>query len=81
MDIDGTEWTFVRQVDTPEHITELFASDETAHKSFKTVRDSATFTNKRLILSDSQGVTGRKKEIYTIPYRSVIMWSTETPGL
>ena len=48
---------------------------------FKTVRDVAIFTNKRLIVKDVQGLTGSKVEIYSLPYSSVNMWSIENAGM
>ena len=41
----------------------------------------AIFTNKRLIVKDVQGFTGSKVEIYSLPYSSVHMWSTENAGM
>jgi len=51
-----------------------------AISAYKTVRDIAIFTNKRLIVRDAQGITGKKVEIYSLPYSSIAMWSTETAG-
>jgi hypothetical protein len=53
---------------------------ETAVAAYKTFRDSAVFTNKRLIVRDAQGLTGKKVEIYSLPYSSILMWSTENAG-
>ena len=36
--------------------------------------------NKRIIIFDRQGLTGKKIEIYSIPYRSIDMWSSENTG-
>ncbi|WP_081385327.1 PH domain-containing protein [Actinomyces oris] len=44
------------------------------------MRDSAVFTSKRLIVRDVQGLTGRKAEIYSLPYSAINMWSTENAG-
>ncbi|MGV9182399.1 PH domain-containing protein [Arcanobacterium canis] len=49
---------------------------EQPYAAYKTLRDSAIFTSKRLIIRDAQGVTGKKVEIYSIPYSSINMWST-----
>src|SRR5699024_1415919 len=38
------------------------------------------FTTKRLIVRDAQGITGKKVEIYSLPYSSIHMWSTENAG-
>ena len=40
----------------------------------------AVFTNKRLMVKDAQGLTGKKVEIYSLPYSSIVMWSTENAG-
>lgn len=55
----------------------MLLSGEVAVASYKTLRDSATFTNKRLIVRDAQGLTGKKVEIYSLPYSSIVMWSSE----
>lgn len=40
----------------------------------------AVVTNKRFIISDKQGLTGKKVEVYTIPFNSINMYSTENAG-
>lgn len=75
------EWTLVQETDVPRDIQARFVAGETAEKAYKTLRDKAVFTNKRLIIQDVQGISGRKKETYSIPYSSVIMWSVENSGL
>lgn len=75
-----TSWTLIAECPIPSDIHEVLANGERPHVSFKTLRDSATFTNKRLIIRDSQGMTGKKVEMYSIPYTSINMWSTENSG-
>lgn len=53
---------------------------ETPIAAYKTIRDSAVFTNRRLIIRDAQGLTGKKVEMYSIPYSSINMWSSENSG-
>ena len=48
--------------------------------AFRTFRDTAIFTSKRLIVKDSQGLTGRKVEMYSLPYSAINMWSSENAG-
>lgn len=38
------------------------------------------FTDKRLVLVDKQGVTGRKVEYHSLPYRSITHFSVESTG-
>ena len=75
------EWVFIAKSKIPEDIEEILAPGEVAVTSYRTLRDSATFTDKRIIIRDVQGLTGKKVELYSIPYSSINMWSTETAGL
>lgn len=45
------------------------------------MRDVAVVTNKRIIIADRQGITGKKVEVYTIPFKSIIMYSSENGGM
>ena len=47
---------------------------------FQIIRDTFIFTNKRLLLVDKQGLTGKKLDILSIPYRSIDYFSIETSG-
>ncbi|BDA86718.1 hypothetical protein Sa4125_42600 [Aureimonas sp. SA4125] len=58
----------------------MLLPNEEIDLAFAVVRDLIIFTSHRLILVDKQGLTGRKREIHSIPYRSVTMFSVETAG-
>jgi len=73
-------WTFISECPIPDDVTNLLIDGEEAIAAYKTIRDSAIFTNKRLIVRDAQGLTGKKVEIYSLPYSSINMWSTENAG-
>lgn len=73
-------WTFQNEIAIPEDVTPLLVDGEQAVAAFKTFRDSAIFTTKRLIVRDSQGITGKKVEIYSLPYSTINMWSSENAG-
>ena len=75
-----TAWTFMQEIPIPEDVTDLLLEGEEAIAAFKTFRDSAVFTTKRLIVRDAQGMTGKKVEIYSLPYSSINMWSSENAG-
>ncbi|AFQ42235.1 PH domain-containing protein [Desulfosporosinus meridiei] len=53
---------------------------EQIQKAFKLIRDLLVFTDKRLILVDKQGVTGKKVEYHSIPYKSITHFSIESAG-
>ena len=74
-------WIFYQEIPVPHDVQELLINGEVAERAFRTVRDVAIFTNKRLIVKDIQGLTGSKVEIYSLPYSSVHMWSTENAGM
>ncbi|WP_345384919.1 PH domain-containing protein, partial [Pseudonocardia yuanmonensis] len=58
----------------------LLAHGEQVHAAYQLIRDSFLFTDRRLILIDKQGMTGRKVEYHSIPYRSITHFSVETAG-
>ncbi|HSL44353.1 MAG TPA: PH domain-containing protein [Anaerolineales bacterium] len=53
---------------------------ETVIKAFRIIRDLFIFTDKRLLLIDKQGLTGKKAEYHSIPYKSISHFSVETAG-
>ncbi len=75
------EWTFLMETKPPKEIQDILVDGEVLECCFKTVRDVAIFTNKRLIVRDTQGVTGIKKETYSLPYKSINMYTTENAGI
>lgn len=75
-----TAWTFQAEIPIPRDVTPLLVQGEQAIAAYSTFRDSAVFTNKRLIVRDAQGMTGKKVEIYSLPYSSINMWSSENAG-
>ena len=79
--ITNLSWIFYQEILVPHAIQEWLINGEVAERAFRTVRDVAIFTNKRLIVKDVQGLTGSKVEIYSLPYSSVHMWSTENDGM
>jgi len=75
-----TTWTFVEEIPIPPDVSEALLDGESAIAAFRTLRDSAIFTTKRLIVRDAQGLTGKKVEIYSLPYSRINMWSSENAG-
>jgi hypothetical protein len=65
----------------PKDVQNLLVPGEEAVAAYKTFRDSAIFTTKRLIVRDAQGLTGKKVEVYSLPYSSTNMWSSENAGM
>ena len=58
----------------------ILANSERIEKAYQLIRDMFIFTDKRLILVDVQGLTGKKIEYHSIPYRAITHFSIETAG-
>lgn len=69
---------------TPEQlegrIEELLLEGETIEKGYQIVRDLIFFTNRRIIILNYQGLTGKKIEYQVIPYKTINRYIIETPG-
>jgi len=59
---------------------QLLTDSEQIEIGFKLIRDTFIFTNKRLIVIDVQGLTGKKVEYLSINYKSITRFSIETAG-
>ena len=66
--------------DVAEELSRVLVDGEEVDVAFKLVRDLIVFTDKRLILVDKQGVTAKKVEYHSIPYKSISHFSIETAG-
>lgn len=66
--------------DIEQDMDRLLTMGEQVEKAYRLMRDLIIFTNKRLILVDKQGVTAKKVEYHTIPYRSITHFSVEAAG-
>lgn len=49
--------------------------------TYKGMRDGVVFTNKRIISVNVQGITGKKKDITSLPYSKIQVFSIETAGV
>tara|TARA_B100000927_G_scaffold274846_1_gene254378 strand:- start:13 stop:390 length:378 start_codon:yes stop_codon:yes gene_type:complete len=58
----------------------IFIQNEKVEAGFKIIRDVFIFTDRRLVLIDKQGLTGRKVEYLSIAYKSISKFSVETAG-
>ncbi|OYO20815.1 hypothetical protein CGZ93_11325 [Enemella dayhoffiae] len=75
-----TAWTFMGECPIPQDVGPILARGERPVAAFRTMRDSAIFTTRRLIVRDAQGLTGKKVEMYSLPYSAINMWSSENAG-
>lgn len=57
---------------------QLLVDGEIIEVGFVVLRDTFLFTNKRLILVDIQGISGRQIEYLSIPYGKITKFSVQT---
>ena len=58
----------------------ILIEGETIYLAFKGIRDSVTFTSKRIIALNVQGMTGKKRDYTSLPYSRIQAFSVETAG-
>ena len=63
-----------------EQLAGILTEGEPVQIAFRLIRDLIVFTDRRLILVDKQGITGRKVSYLTVPYRAITSFSVETAG-
>lgn len=55
----------------PGYIKHYVLDDEQILTAYKTSRDHGVFTDKKIVLFDSYSRFGMRKQMYTIPYKSI----------
>lgn len=60
---------------------DLLLDGEQIIESFTTVRDQVLFTNKRVLVINVQGLTGKKVSFFSYPYSKVQYFGIETAGV
>jgi len=74
---DGSE---VNITEVQKAFSNMLTPAEQIENAFKMTDDLFIFTNKRLILIDTQGVTVKTIGYHSIPYNSITHFSIETTG-
>lgn len=67
--------------DIAKDVLPLFIKDEEIISSYKAIRDYVIFTTKRIISVNVQGITGKKKDFTSLPYKKIQAFSVETSGV
>lgn len=62
------------------HEAGLLQDDETVALAFKTGRDSLYMTNKRLLVLDVKGISGKRRDFMSVPWDMVRVWAVESAG-
>ena len=59
----------------------MLVTGENIIQCFQTVRDQVVFTDKRVIVVNVQGITGKKTSYLSYPYSKVLYFGIETAGV
>ena len=59
----------------------MLVTGENIIQCFQTVRDQVVFTDKRVIVVNVQGITGKKTSYFSYPYSKVLYFGIETAGV
>lgn len=84
IDFENSEFLKLRAVDPGSFsaaLNPLLIPGEEIIAGFKTVRDGVVFTNKRVIAINVQGITGKKVDYTSLPYKKIQSYSVETAGV
>lgn len=84
IDFENSEFLKLRAVDPSSFsaaLNPLLIPGEEIVAGFKTVRDGVVFTNKRVIAINVQGITGKKADYTSLPYKKIQSYSVETAGM
>ncbi|WP_066714591.1 PH domain-containing protein [Clostridium sp. Marseille-P299] len=71
----------VAENDVSGTLSNLLIPGEQIIGAYKGIRDSVTFTTKRVIAVNVQGFTGKKKDFTSLPYSKIQAFSIETAGV
>lgn len=70
----------LNQQEIQDEFGRLLDDGEHVELAYKLVRDTFCLTDRRVIMIDKQGITGRKVEYHSIPYKSISHFAIETSG-
>ena len=59
----------------------MLVTGENIIQCFQTVRDQVVFTDKRVIVVNVQGITGKKTSYFSYPYSKVLYFGIDTAGV
>lgn len=62
-------------------VLDFFLAGEEVMSAFETIRDQVVFTNKRILVVNVQGITGKKRAYLSYPYSKIQYFGIETAGV
>lgn len=70
----------IAQSDIRPEVKDFYVDGEMTVQAFQTIRDQVVFTNKRIMVVNVQGITGKKISYLSYPYSKVQYFGIETAG-
>ena len=61
-------------------VRDLLLDGEKVLAAYKSMRDGVVFTDRRVIAVNVQGITGKKRDFTSLPYKNIVAYSVETAG-
>ncbi len=74
-------WSFIRKCEPSDAILDVLVPGERVLQCYATVRDKAALTDKRIIFTDVQGITGKKKRSIPSPIAPSTCGHRRIPGI
>jgi hypothetical protein len=71
---------FLYETEPSNLILEKLCANETAKLCFSSIRDEMVLTEKRILIADRKGITGKKIRFVSIPYSSIVVYKVGTVG-
>jgi hypothetical protein len=84
IDFKNADFFKLKPVDNSEFaslIAPMAVEGEGIIETFRGIRDGIVFTNKRIFVINVQGLTGKKKDVTSLPYSKIQAFSVETAGV
>ena len=84
IDFQNAKYLKLRQVEPDKFlpvVSPMLLDGETIVACYQSVRDYLLFTTLRIISVNVQGVTGRKQDFTSLPYKRIQTFSIETAGV
>lgn len=64
-----------------KELEKILTEGEEIISSYQAIRDGVVFSNKRIFVVNIQGLTGKKKDITSLPYSKIQAFSIESAGV
>jgi hypothetical protein len=84
IDFQNGSYVKLRKVGNGEvskNLEALLLADESIIGVYKGIRDYVVFTDKRVVAANVQGLTGKKQDFTSLPYKKISVFSIETSGV